>query len=204
MAEAYKLKSDASIARVLRVVEGKDGEPVEIVQGEAYAAGDYVFARNMKKLDRERAENGELSYLLEPVSLEEAESALADDSDQEVFAPEHEVERYALLDMGYSVLERDQVIRLNSSRAGNFNRVVGTEATIQNRPAVQQAVKQPTHREVEAEPVKSQKSGKAATEEKVVDTGRDEHKRKSERKPVSSLDFVSRRGVRPKPGTEGK
>jgi hypothetical protein len=120
MADAYKLKQDASLPRVLRYVKAADGSDIEETTGQAYAKGDYVLASAMTDRDRERAENGDLDHILEESTVEEAQQAWAEAGAAGVFIPEHEVERYALLDAGHVVVERDQVLELRAAGAEAF------------------------------------------------------------------------------------
>jgi hypothetical protein len=114
MADAYKLKADASFPRALRLVsddeiEGKQYE----VEGRNYGTGSYVLASDLTPRDRERAENGDLDHLLEGVSLDEAEQGLAL-VDRGLFIPEHEAEAVALETYGHEVVPRDQVLELRA------------------------------------------------------------------------------------------
>ena len=116
MADAYKVLTDTSLPRTLRRTVNIDGVEIEEVSGQIYAAGEYVLAEEMTAADRERAENGDLDHLLEKADLKEAEEARAASAGG-LFIPEHEVERYALLDAGHRVVERDQVLELRSAGA---------------------------------------------------------------------------------------
>lgn len=116
MADAYKFLTDTSLPRTLRRTVNIDGVEVEEVSGQIYAAGEYVLASEMTQVDQERAENGELDHLMEKASVEEAEEARAQAAGG-LFIPEHEAERYALLDAGHRVVERDQVLELRSAGA---------------------------------------------------------------------------------------
>lgn len=114
--DAYKVLKDTSLPRPIRTVTTTDDVEIEETTGQAYAAGQYVYAEELSARDRERVENGELDDTLESVSREEAETAR-----QAVvtglFIPEHEVERVALLDSGHRVVERDQVLELRAAGA---------------------------------------------------------------------------------------
>lgn len=114
--EAYKVTTDTSLKRSLRRVTTVEGVEVEESTGQAYRAGEYVLASELTQRDRERAENGELDHLLESVSLSEANEA-REANTSGLFIPEHEVERYALLDGGHRVVEKDQVLELRSQGA---------------------------------------------------------------------------------------
>lgn len=114
--EAYKVIADTSLSRSLRTVTNLDGVEIEESTGQAYRAGEYVLASELTARLRERAANGELDHLLEPVSLTEAEEA-RQIVETGLFIPEHEAERFALLDAGHRVVERDQVIDLRSAGA---------------------------------------------------------------------------------------
>lgn len=109
MADAYKLKADASFPEPLT-----ESDDVYAVLGRNYAAGDYVLARALTKRDRERAENGDLDHLLEPASMEDAEVA---GSEKGLFIPEHEAESVALLEYGHQIVPRDQLLELASAGA---------------------------------------------------------------------------------------
>lgn len=114
--DAYKVLADTSLARPLRTSERADGVIIQEKTGQAYAAGQYVFAEELTERDKERAENGDLDHLLEPADRKEAEEARTAVSTG-LFIPEHEVERYALLDAGHRIIEKDQVLELRSAGA---------------------------------------------------------------------------------------
>lgn len=114
--DAYKVLADTSIPRPLRTSVNIEGVEIEEVSGQAYAAGDYVFAEELTARDRQRAEDGELDHLLDAVSREEAQEARTA-LVSGLHIPEHEVERYALLDAGHRVIERDQVLELRAAGA---------------------------------------------------------------------------------------
>jgi hypothetical protein len=116
MADAYKVLADTSLAYPLRKAVTIEGIEVEETQGRAYAAGDYVFADELSSRLRERAENGELDHLLEEADAKEAEEARRS-VESGLHIPEHEVERYALLDAGHRIVEKDQVLALRSAGA---------------------------------------------------------------------------------------
>lgn len=116
MADAYKLKGDASFPSVVRTAVNIDGVEIDETAGRNYAAGGYVLASNMTQRDRERAENGDLDHLLEPVSLEEAEEALSL-VERQLFIPEHEAESVALIEAGHEIVPKDQVLELKSAGA---------------------------------------------------------------------------------------
>lgn len=114
--KAYKVLQDTSLPRPIRTSTTTDGVEVEEVTGQAYAAGDYVFENELSAEGRQRVSDGELDDFLEEVSNDEAvEGRAAVDSG--LFIPEHEVERYALLDVGHRVIERDQVLDLRAAGA---------------------------------------------------------------------------------------
>lgn len=113
--EAYKVLGDTSLPRPLRTVTTVDNVEIEETTGQAYAEGDYVLASDLSARDRERAENGELDHLLEAVGEEEALAAR--EAARGLFIPEHEVERYVLLEAGHRVIERDQVLDLRAAGA---------------------------------------------------------------------------------------
>lgn len=114
--EAYKVLADTSFSRPLRTSETTEGVLIEETTGQAYAEGDYVLAEELNQRDRERAENGDLDHLLEAVSADEANEA-RQALVSGLHIPEHEVERYALLDAGHRVIEKDQVLELRSAGA---------------------------------------------------------------------------------------
>jgi hypothetical protein len=117
MAEnAYKVLKDTSFAYPLRTAVTIDGVEVEETTGRAYAEGDYVFEHELAARVRGRLENGELDDFLESVPFEEAEEGRRAVTSG-LHIPEHEAERYALLDAGHRVVERDQVLSLRSAGA---------------------------------------------------------------------------------------
>jgi hypothetical protein len=113
--DAYKILGDTTFPRPLRTVTTVDNVEIEETTGQAYAAGEYVLASELSQRDRERAENGELDHLLESVSEDEALSAR--EAQVGLFIPEHEVERYAMLEAGHRVIEKDQVLDLRAAGA---------------------------------------------------------------------------------------
>lgn len=113
--DAYKILGDTTFPRPLRTVTSVDGQEIEETTGQAYREGEYVLVSELSARDRERAENGELDHLLESVSQDEALAAR--EAATGLFIPEHEVERYALLDAGHRVIERDQVLDLRAQGA---------------------------------------------------------------------------------------
>jgi hypothetical protein len=114
MAEAYKLKADASFPQPL--LEDEEGNAVTVV-GRTYNAQDYILATDLTKRDRERAESGELDHLLEAASKEDAEAAQAADQ-RLVLIPEHEAEAVVLAgDPNKEIVPRDQVVELGSAGA---------------------------------------------------------------------------------------
>lgn len=117
MAEnAYKVLQDTTFAFPLRTAVTIEGVEVEETTGVAYAEGDYLFESELTARDRERVSNGELDAFLESADADEANAArLAKTSGLHI--PEHEVERYALLDAGHRVIERDQVLDLRAAGA---------------------------------------------------------------------------------------
>lgn len=116
MADAYKLKADASFPRVVREVTNIHGEQVQETEGFSYAEGGYVLAENLTPRDRERAENGDLDHLLEAADRDEAE-AYFNSIDRGVFIPDHEAEAFILEQYGHQVVPRDQVLELKSAGA---------------------------------------------------------------------------------------
>lgn len=107
-AQAYKLKVDKTLHRVLRVAgELADGTKLYEKEGVNYAAGSYVLASSLSPRDKEKVQNGELDDVLEPVSLEEAQAALgAVDAPKGSFVPEHEAERVVLEGSQHEVVEK--------------------------------------------------------------------------------------------------
>jgi hypothetical protein len=116
MADAYKVLQDTTFAYPLRKAVTFEGVEIEETTGRAYAEGDYVFADELSSRQRERAENGDLDAFLEAVDVKEAEAARSALTSG-LHIPEHEVERYALLDAGHRIIERDQVLELRSAGA---------------------------------------------------------------------------------------
>ena len=116
MADAYKVKADTSFPRVIREVDNAWGEKVTETEGQAFAAGDYVFADELSPRDRERAESGDLDHLLEEADAEEAEKSRVG-SETSTFIPDHEAEAYILEQYGHQVVPRDQVLELASAGA---------------------------------------------------------------------------------------
>jgi hypothetical protein len=114
--KAYKVLQDTSLPRPIRTSTTTDGVEVEEVSGQAYAAGDYVFENELSAATRERVDDGELDDFLEEVSSDEATQG-RQARDTGLFIPEHEVERYVLLDAGHRVIEKDQVLELRSAGA---------------------------------------------------------------------------------------
>lgn len=115
-AEAYKVLRDTSLARPVRTATTLEGVQLQETMGQAYAAGDYVFREELTDRDLERVESGELDDYLEAVDRAEAEEARRA-IETGLFVPEHEVERYALLDAGHRVVEKDQLLDLRAAGA---------------------------------------------------------------------------------------
>jgi len=119
MADAYKVKQDTSLPRALRLlredeIEGKVYETV----GVYYRAGDYVLAENVDPNTREAIDDGQFDAVLESVDRKEAEDGLAAASvERGVFIPEHEVERYAMVEYGHETVPKDQVLELRAAGA---------------------------------------------------------------------------------------
>jgi hypothetical protein len=116
MADAYKLKADASFPRVIREATTIHGETVQETEGFNYQTGGYVLAENMTPRDRERAENGDLDHILEPADRDEALAAI-DAVEHGTFIPDHEAEAFILEGYGHHVVPRDQVLELKSAGA---------------------------------------------------------------------------------------
>lgn len=119
MAEAYKLKADASFPQAIRQAdELADGTAVYETVGRNYPEGSYVLASEMTPRDRERAENGDLDHLLESASVKDAEAYNASvDPQYGTFIPEHEAEAVVLEEYGHQIVPRDQVIEAKSAGA---------------------------------------------------------------------------------------
>jgi hypothetical protein len=115
-AKAYRVLQDTSLPFPLRTSVTTDGVEIQETRGQAYAAGDYVLHDELTQRDQDRVESGDLDGFLEEVDLQEALDG-RQASDRGLFIPEHEVERYALLDVGHRIVERDQVIDLRSAGA---------------------------------------------------------------------------------------
>lgn len=124
MADAYRLKADTTFHHPIRFAEElADGTEVFEVNPVSYNAGDYLLASELSKRDQERAANGDLDHLLEPVSVQEVEEARSVD-ESNVYVPEHEVERYILKDAGHTVVERDQLVELKAAGAENAREAI--------------------------------------------------------------------------------
>jgi hypothetical protein len=110
---AYRLKADTSIPRALRVLdEDAEGNPVYQTEGRNYAEGDVVLANDITPPVRERAENGDLDHLLEPISQSEYDEAIA--TSDLTFVPEHEAERVVLENAGRPTAGTDVILNLNA------------------------------------------------------------------------------------------
>lgn len=121
MADAYKIKQDVTLPRAIAKLErtDMDGNPLYEHTGVLYAEGDYVRASDISPALSDGIENGDFDAFLEGVSgdeLEAAEASLAG-AGYSQFAPEHEVERVALLNYGHDVLSKQQVLDANSAGA---------------------------------------------------------------------------------------
>lgn len=121
MAEAYKLKRDASIPRAIREVEElAGGEVLYETEGINYREGDYVLAEEISPPIRERIENGELDSVLEEASKDDALAARRAGEQQArfgLFTPEHETEAEALESYGHETISRDVAIEQNAAGA---------------------------------------------------------------------------------------
>jgi len=114
MADAYKLKADASFRKPL--LEDEDGNAVAVV-GNNYPAGSFLLASDLTKRDRERAANGDLDHLLEEASTEDAEAGQLAEA-VVVVIPEHEAEAQVMFgDPTKEVVPRDQVVQLGGAGA---------------------------------------------------------------------------------------
>lgn len=212
MADAYKLKRDAALPRVVRYSKAADGSDVEETTGQAYAAGDFVLASDLSSRDRERAENGELDHLLEKSSVEEAQKAWAE-TDSSVFIPEHEAERYAFLDAGHTIVERDQVLELRSAGSESFAEAF--QASGAGADPSPQITEQASFQEVSSvnapEPVLPTNPSERLSDEVVEMSGVEQPPgipvgpslAKAEGASESRLDRLTKR-TRQKPGTESR
>lgn len=123
MADAYKLKADASFPKAIRKVALLiDGQEVYETTGVNYVAGTYLYEADLTPRDRERASNGDLDHLLESASAKEADDFYAT-GDKGVFIPEHEAERVILDEYGHETVPRDQVLELKSLGADDAKEV---------------------------------------------------------------------------------
>jgi hypothetical protein len=98
--EAYLVLKDTALPMPVRTVVTTDG----------------VLRDELSERDRERADNGDLDHLLEAASLDEALAA-RETVEHGLFVPEHEAERYALLEAGHRVVEKDQLLDMKSAGA---------------------------------------------------------------------------------------
>lgn len=118
---AYQALADLTIPRVIgKVGEGDDAETM--TESVTYPAGSAVMADSLTSRDRERAEGGELSQFLRPLSGDEAKVAAqmpAGGGEPEfgVFIAEHEAEAHALEQYGHVVVPSDQALEAASSGA---------------------------------------------------------------------------------------
>ena len=116
MADAYKVLHDTSFPRPIRTSTTSEGVTIEETTGQAYATGDYVLAEELTESVREAAENGDFEGTLEEASTDDVEQARRY-AETGLFIPEHEVERYALIEAGHRIIERDQVLELRAAGA---------------------------------------------------------------------------------------
>jgi hypothetical protein len=92
-----------------------DNVEIEETTGQAYAAGEYVSRRSCPSETASVPRTASWttcsnrSPRTRPLSAREAQVGL--------FIPEHEVERYAMLDAGHRVIEKDQVLDLRAAGA---------------------------------------------------------------------------------------
>lgn len=117
MAKAYRVRSDVSIPKVT-ATHGEGRDAVHDVQGVNYVAGSVVLAEHMTPRDRDRAENGELDHVLEPMGDEELQDGIpAPTGEPEfgIFVAEHEAEAHALEQYGHVVVPNDQVLEAQAS-----------------------------------------------------------------------------------------
>lgn len=138
MADAYKLKADASFPKAIRKVASLiDGQEVYETTGVNYVAGTYLYEADLTPRDRERASNGELDHLLDAASVQEADAFYAL-GDKGVFIPEHEAERVVLTEYGHLAVPRDQVLELKSLGADEAREVqeVALEDGASERPNI--------------------------------------------------------------------
>lgn len=117
--DAYRVLADTSIPKAAgRLEDGPNGEERYSNVGVAYDAGSVVLAEDISPLVRQRAENGDLDHLLEPISRDEALAHLAGANiDQGVFIPEHEAEEVILDAAGHRTVPKDQLLELKSAGA---------------------------------------------------------------------------------------
>jgi hypothetical protein len=115
MADAYKVLHDTSLPKPIRTATTVDDVVIEETVGVAYRAGDYVLESELTQATKEAVEEGAYEGTLEDASAEDAEAARA--AEVGVFIPEHEAERYALVQQGFRVVEKDQLLDLRAAGA---------------------------------------------------------------------------------------
>jgi hypothetical protein len=113
-AEAYRVLRDTSLPRPVRTATTLEGVVLQETMGQAYAEGDYLFREELTDSDQERVDSGELDGFLEAVDRDEAVAARTS-VDTGLFIPEHEAERYALIEAGHRVVEKDQLLELKAA-----------------------------------------------------------------------------------------
>ena len=137
MADVYQVQADTALPRAVRLlredeIEGK----VYDEQGVAYRAGDYVSSDDISpSVDVASLEE---AGLLKSASQEDYDAWAAAQTDYSTFIPEHEAERYAMLEYGHRVVERDQVLELKSagSDAAKANLEAGKADGHDERPQI--------------------------------------------------------------------
>lgn len=115
MADAYKLKADASFPKALRK-QGEDvnGNPTYLTEGRNYAAGSYVYENDLTPRDREIARNGGYDRLLEAGNRADAD-AYYELRVRGVFIAEHEAESVVLEQYGHEVVPPAQALAMKAA-----------------------------------------------------------------------------------------
>lgn len=137
MADVYQVQADTALPRAVRLlredeIEGK----VYDETGVAYRAGDYVRGDDISpSVDVSSLEE---AGLLKSASESDYDEWAAAQTDYSTFIPEHEAERYAMLEYGHQVVERDQVLELKSAGSDAAKEAVeaGREDGFDERPQI--------------------------------------------------------------------
>lgn len=120
MAEAYRVLSDVSIPKPIRLLSDDEiaGKQYE-VEGVTYSEGEVLLESDIVPNLREQADDDGLGGLIEPISRDEYDKAKdeAGRGEFSTFIPEHEAERVVLEEYGHRVVQRDQVLELGSAGA---------------------------------------------------------------------------------------